>query len=62
MVHLVFRVAELLGREETGKGSESESALLRLLTAIVKLYTAKQAVAIASETLALAKTTLTPTF
>lgn len=47
--HLVFCVAALLGREECGVASEAESALLRLLTPVVKLYTGKQAVAAATE-------------
>ena len=47
--HLVFRIAELLGREETGKASSDEAAVLRLLTPIAKLFTAKQSVACASE-------------
>lgn len=50
-LHLVFRLAALLGREECGEGSEEESALLRLLTPVAKLYTGKQAVAVASEAL-----------
>lgn len=49
--HLTFRLIELLGREETGKATSADSALLRLLTPVAKLYTAKQAVACASETL-----------
>jgi alkylation response protein AidB-like acyl-CoA dehydrogenase len=49
--HLVFHLAELLGRSECGEASESERALLRLLTPVAKLYTAKQAVAVASEML-----------
>ena len=48
---LAFRVVELLGREECGEATESESRLLRFLIPIAKLYTAKQAIAIASETL-----------
>lgn len=48
---LTFRLIELLGREETGKASSAESALLRLLTPVAKLYTAKQAVAGVSEVL-----------
>jgi alkylation response protein AidB-like acyl-CoA dehydrogenase len=48
---LTFRLIELLGREETGKASSAESALLRLLTPVAKLYTAKQAVAGTSEAL-----------
>lgn len=49
--HLTFRVAELMGREETGVATDAERAVLRLLTPLVKLYTARQAVAAASETL-----------
>jgi hypothetical protein len=49
--HIVFRAVELLGRAECGEASESEQALLRLLTPAVKLYTAKQAIAVASEAL-----------
>ncbi|HKG95398.1 MAG TPA: acyl-CoA dehydrogenase family protein [Gemmatimonadaceae bacterium] len=48
-LHLTFRAAELLGREECGAATPAESALLRLLTPVAKLYTAKQAVATASE-------------
>ncbi|HXY31428.1 MAG TPA: acyl-CoA dehydrogenase family protein [Gemmatimonadaceae bacterium] len=47
--HLVFRAIELLGKEEVGEATPSESAQLRLLTPVVKLYTGKQAVAVASE-------------
>ncbi|HET7396575.1 MAG TPA: acyl-CoA dehydrogenase family protein [Gammaproteobacteria bacterium] len=49
--HLVFELAVLLGREETGTATETEQSLLRLLTPIAKLYTGKQAVAVASEVL-----------
>jgi alkylation response protein AidB-like acyl-CoA dehydrogenase len=49
--HLTFRVAELMGKEEIGEANDEESAVLRLLTPIVKLYTAKQAIASASEVL-----------
>lgn len=48
---LAFRVVELLGKEECGEATESESRLLRLLIPVAKLYTAKRAIAIASETL-----------
>ena len=48
---LTFRAVELLGKEEAGELSEHETALLRLLTPIVKLTTAKQGVAVASEVL-----------
>jgi alkylation response protein AidB-like acyl-CoA dehydrogenase len=49
MVHLAFRVAELLGRHEADTASESDRTLLRLLTPIAKLTTAKQAVSGTSE-------------
>lgn len=48
---LAFRSVELLGKSQHGSATESEVALLRTLTPIVKLTTAKQAVAVASETL-----------
>lgn len=48
---LAFRVVELLGKDECGDASESESQLLRFLIPVAKLYTAKQAIAVASETL-----------
>jgi hypothetical protein len=48
---LVWRAAELLGRDECGLASAAEQAQLRLLTPLVKLSTAKQAVAAASEAL-----------
>ena len=47
----LFRVVELLGKEELGEATPDESAILRLLTPIAKLYTAKQCVAVASEVL-----------
>ncbi len=50
-LQLVLRVAELLGREETGAATGDERLVLRLLTPLVKLATGKQAVACASETL-----------
>jgi alkylation response protein AidB-like acyl-CoA dehydrogenase len=49
--HLVFHVAELMGKEELGTATAAEQALLRLLTPVAKLYTAKQAIAVASEVL-----------
>lgn len=49
--HLVFRTVELLGKEETAEATKAESAILRLLTPLVKLYTAKQAIAVVSEAL-----------
>ncbi|HMI54672.1 MAG TPA: acyl-CoA dehydrogenase family protein [Gemmatimonadaceae bacterium] len=48
---LAFRVVELLGKDENGDATESESRLLRFLIPVAKLYTAKQAIAVASETL-----------
>lgn len=48
---LAFRVVELLGKDECGEATESESTLLRFLIPVAKLYTAKQAIAVASETL-----------
>jgi putative acyl-CoA dehydrogenase len=48
---LAFRVVELLGKDECGDASESESRLLRFLIPVAKLYTAKQAIAVASEAL-----------
>lgn len=49
MVHLSFRVAELLGQWEANPPEEPDWNLLRLLTPIAKLTTAKQAVAGTSE-------------
>ncbi len=46
---LAFRLAELLGKEETGEASSGEKALLRLLTPVCKLFTARQAVTVVSE-------------
>lgn len=48
---IAFRAVELLGKEESNELNEHETALLRLLTPIVKLVTAKQAVAVSSECL-----------
>jgi len=48
---LAFRVVELLGKDEVGEATESESRLLRFLIPVAKLYTAKQAIAVASEAL-----------
>lgn len=47
--HLTFRVVELLGRRESGEATQTEVALLRILTPIAKLTTARQGVAVASE-------------
>ena len=49
--HLSFRLVELLGAHETGTASETEEALFRLLTPLVKLTTAKRAVSTTSELL-----------
>lgn len=46
---LTFHAALLLGKEETGKASATESGLLRLLIPLAKLYTGKEGVTIASE-------------
>ncbi len=47
--HLVFRLVELLGKDDTHTATSEETAVLRLLTPIAKLFTGKQAVAVASE-------------
>jgi hypothetical protein len=47
--HLTFFVVELLGRAETGRASEDQVELLRLLTPVAKLTTGKQVVAVLSE-------------
>jgi alkylation response protein AidB-like acyl-CoA dehydrogenase len=49
--HLSFRVAELLGRDEADTASDTDRALLRLLTPVAKLLTAKQCVSVTSEAL-----------
>lgn len=46
---LGFRLAELLGRHETGRIDENDRALLRLLTPLAKLTTGKQVVTMMSE-------------
>jgi alkylation response protein AidB-like acyl-CoA dehydrogenase len=46
---LTFHLAQLLGKDETGKATPEESAMLRMLTPIAKLYTAKSSMAITSE-------------
>ncbi|HEU0015754.1 MAG TPA: acyl-CoA dehydrogenase family protein [Longimicrobium sp.] len=48
-LHLTFRVAELLGQQESGELDDTGRALLRVLTPIAKLTTARQSVAVASE-------------
>jgi alkylation response protein AidB-like acyl-CoA dehydrogenase len=47
--HLVFAVAELLGKEEAGTASDEERGRLRLLTPLAKLATGKAAVEVVSE-------------
>lgn len=47
--HLTFHLVYLLGKEEVGKASAEEKALLRLLTPIAKLFTGKEAVRVVSE-------------
>jgi len=47
--HLAFFVVELLGRAEAGQASETQQALLRILTPVAKLTTGRQSVAVVSE-------------
>jgi alkylation response protein AidB-like acyl-CoA dehydrogenase len=47
--HIVMRATELIGKEECGKATEEESALLRLLTPIIKLFSAKKTMSVTSE-------------
>jgi len=47
--HLVFFVAELLGKAGAGAATPKEQVLLRVLTPLAKLWTGKLAVRIASE-------------
>lgn len=51
--HLVFSLAERLGRVECGPDDKKsdEASVLRLLTPIAKMFTGKQAVAVTSEAL-----------
>jgi len=49
--HLSFRLAELLGKKETGEAEPFEEALFRLLTPVAKLTSAKRAVSTTSELL-----------
>ncbi len=49
--HLAFFVVELLGRSESGRASDEEQALLRLMTPLAKLTTGRQSVAVVSEVL-----------
>ncbi|NJM10102.1 MAG: acyl-CoA dehydrogenase, partial [Bdellovibrionaceae bacterium] len=46
---LTMELAHLVGKEECGKASPSESALVRLLTPVTKLFTARSSVQVASE-------------
>ena len=48
-LHLTFRVAALIGRDESGELDDADRRLLRILTPIAKLTTARQSVAVASE-------------
>lgn len=48
-LHLTFRVAELLGRDEAGVLDETGRSLLRVLTPLAKLTTARQSVSVTSE-------------
>lgn len=47
--YLTFYIVELLGKDECGTITQEESALLRLLTPLVKLFTGKKSMAICSE-------------
>lgn len=47
--HLVMRAIELLGKEECNKATEEESALLRLLTPVIKLFSGKKCMSVTSE-------------
>lgn len=47
--HIVMRAVELLGKEECGKATPEESALLRLLTPTIKLFSGKKVMANTSE-------------
>lgn len=49
--HLTFHLGLLAGKSDLGQAGESEQAMLRVLTPVVKLFTAKQAVAVLSETI-----------
>lgn len=46
---LALFLAQLLGKEDCGQASDTDSGLLRVLTPIAKLYTAKQSIKYASE-------------
>ncbi|XP_063396861.1 acyl-CoA dehydrogenase family member 11-like isoform X1 [Mytilus trossulus] len=45
----VFQAVLLLSKQESGKATEDELHLLRLLTPLIKLYTGKQAMSVSSE-------------
>ncbi|CAG2215212.1 Acyl-CoA dehydrogenase family member 11 [Mytilus edulis] len=45
----VFQAVSLLSKQESGKATEDELHLLRLLTPLIKLYTGKQAMSVSSE-------------
>jgi hypothetical protein len=47
--HLVMRAVEILGKEECGKATVEEGALLRLLTPVIKLFAGKKTMAVTSE-------------
>ncbi|HEY8270407.1 MAG TPA: acyl-CoA dehydrogenase family protein, partial [Pseudobdellovibrionaceae bacterium] len=47
--HLVMRAVEILGKEECGKAMPEESAVLRLLTPVIKLFSGKKALSVTSE-------------
>ncbi|MGZ3742858.1 MAG: acyl-CoA dehydrogenase family protein [Pseudobdellovibrionaceae bacterium] len=47
--HLVMRTVEILGKEECGKATSEERALLRLLTPVIKLFSGKKAMSVTSE-------------
>ena len=48
-LYLTMRMAQLLGRIETGAAAPADAVLFRIGIALAKLYTAKQAVAVTSE-------------
>lgn len=49
--HLTYHALKLLGKEETGKATETESGVLRLLVPLSKLFVTKTGVAVSSEIL-----------
>jgi len=48
-LHLLFFVSKLLGKDDLGELSETESKLIRLLTPVLKLWTAKSTIQSISE-------------